>query len=531
MPEFYLDMALNVKNISINIGDREIVTDQSFGLGDGTKAGLIGRNGAGKTTLLKAILGKQEYHGNIEFNGKAAYFSQHIELDLHKTVGQTLGESATIHHQNEYEEEMKKVEDLLSRPETYQNSEQVTKLTDRFVDLQAKIAKQQDNRPTNKIKSALQILEIKDSWLQQKVSLLSTGQRAIVALAQILSSEADLLLLDEPTNHLDFKRLDILEKHLRDFKGTVLMVTHDRYFLDRVCDKILKMEKGKILKYNSNYTGYIKAREAEFEAQKYAYEQENKYIANEKDKIARIGKSPLKVKQGKYREKLLEKREVLEKPDLDKSKFSTVIDSSPIHAMTILELENLTVGYDKPLISHIDLRVNVGERYVLIGENGIGKSTLFKTIEGRLPPLSGKVRLHSQGRLGYVDQELKDLSNHATLYDEIYAIVKDNYTTRQQLSIGGFVEEEDVFKPIALLSLGEKARLNLIKVLIYKPNLLLLDEPTNHLDIDAREIIEKAFLSFNGSILAVSHDRYFINKIAQRILKVSDGTIKEVTKK
>jgi ATP-binding cassette subfamily F protein 3 len=340
------------------------------------------------------------------------------------------------------------------------------------------------------------------------------------------------LLLDEPTNHLDFKRLDLLEDYLRAFKGTVLMVTHDRYFLDRVCDAILKIENSKWTKYNGNYSAYLKTREAEFAAQQNAFEVEEKYIANEKDKIARIGKSPLKVKQGKYREKQLEKREVIEKPDMDKSRFRTVIESTPIHDTVVLELENLTVGYDKsePLISKINLKVGVGERYVIIGENGIGKSTLFKTIEGRLPALSGKVILHSQGKLGYLDQELKDLTSHATLYDEIYSSLKDNYKTRQQLSIGGFVQEEEVFKPISQLSLGEKSRLNLIKVLIDKPNLLLLDEPTNHLDIDAREIIEKAFLAYDGAIMAISHDRYFIDKIAQRILRISGGKMEEIKK-
>ncbi len=521
-------MALTIKNLSISIGDREILVDESVGIADGDKVGLIGRNGVGKTTFLKAILGKVEYHGQIKFNGKAAYFSQHIEMDMDKTGWETISETATLHHQNDFDKELKELEKLLADPKVYEDHDRLNALTEKYVHLQAEQAKHQNKIPTSKIKSVLRTLDVKESWLDHKVGSLSTGQRAIISLAQILSSDADFLLLDEPTNHLDFKRLNILEHYLKNFKGTVLMVTHDRYFLDRVCNVILKIENAKWTKYNGNYSAYIKAREANFEAQKNAYELEQEYIAKEKDKIARIGKSPLKVKQGKYREKLLEKREVIEMPDLDKSKFETPFEATPIKSDLVLKLVDLSVGYSKPLISNINLNVCVGQRIILIGENGMGKSTLFKTIEGRLKPLGGKAILDHEAKLGYVDQELKDLTVNATLYDEIFALLKDEWKTRQHLSMLGFVDDEEVYKPIAKLSMGEKSRLNLLKVLIHKPNLLLLDEPTNHLDIDACEIIEKAFLNYQGAILAVSHDKYFIEKIAQRILKVQDGTILEL---
>ncbi|MFH1895839.1 MAG: ABC-F family ATP-binding cassette domain-containing protein [archaeon] len=522
-------MSLSIKNISISIGKKEILLDESVGIADGSKVGLIGRNGAGKTTFLKAILGQIDYTGEIKFTGKAAYFSQHIDLDPHKTVRQIIEESATIHHQNQFEKELQAIEKKLSDPAIYQNNKiHVSKLSDRYVELQSKIIQQQTPHST-KIKSILRTFEVEESWLDQPIELLSTGQRAIIAIVQILSSDADLLLLDEPTNHLDFKRLEILENYVRKFKGTIIVVTHDRYFLDRVCDTIIKIEKGKWIKYNSNYSGYLKTREATFEAQKTAYNLENKYLAIEKDKIARIGKSPQKVKQGQYREKLLEKREIIEKPDMDQSKFTTHFDASPIHEGVILELKDLTVGYEKPLISNINLNVGSEQRIILIGENGMGKSTLFKTIEGRIPSISGKVILDPQVKLGYVDQELNDLTTNATVYDEIYFLLKDLAKTRQHLTMMGFIENDEVFKPISKLSMGEKSRLTLLKILIDKPNFLLLDEPTNHLDIDAREIIEKAFLNYDGAILAVSHDRYFIKKIAQRVLKVSDETLKEVS--
>ena len=522
-------MSLSVNDISISLGKREILHDESVGIADGSKVGLIGRNGAGKTTFLKAILGQVDYTGEIAYTGKAVYFSQHIDMDLAKTVRKTLDETAATHNQNALGEELRSIEKQLSDPAAHKNSGKIHRLTERYVELQAKMADNQETKPpANRIKAALQTLGIQESWLEQSIGSLSTGQRAIVALAQILSSDAEFLLLDEPTNHLDFRRLDILEKYLRAFKGTVIMVTHDRYFLDQVCDTILKIEKGKWTKYNGNYSAYVKARKANFEAQKTAYELENKYLEIQRDKIARIGKSPQKVKQGKYREKLLEKREVIEKPDLDKSDFETHFEAAPITSPVVLELVDLSVGYDAPLLSNINLNVGSDQRIILIGENGAGKSTLFKTIEGRIPALSGEVVLDSQGKIGYADQELRDLSADSTLYDEIYFLLRDMAKTRRHLSMVGFVADSEVYKPISQLSMGEKSRLNLLKVLIEKPNLLLLDEPTNHLDIDAREIIEKAFLNYDGAILAVSHDRYFIEKIAQRVLKAEGGTVREI---
>ncbi|MFH1257278.1 MAG: ATP-binding cassette domain-containing protein [Candidatus Diapherotrites archaeon] len=234
-------MPLSIKKISISIGKKELFLDESVGIADGSKVGLIGRNGVGKTTFLKAILGQADYTGEIEFTGKAAYFSQHVDLDPHKTVRQIIEESATTHNPNQFEKESHAIEKKLSDQATYQNNNaQLTKLTDRYVELQAKMAQQQTPGST-KIKSILRTFEVQEAWLDQTIGSLSTGQRAVIAIVRVLSSDADLLLLDEPTNHLDFKRLDILENYVRDFKGTVIIVTHDRYFLDRVCDTIIKI--------------------------------------------------------------------------------------------------------------------------------------------------------------------------------------------------------------------------------------------------------------------------------------------------
>lgn len=523
-------MSLNIQGLTVFIGKREILSDETVGIADGAKVGLIGRNGAGKTTLLKAILGQIDYTGKIDFTGKVAYFAQHIDVHPHQTVREAIEEGAVTSHHSSIDEEIQQIEQQLGDPAVYSDAAKMTKLSERYAELQTLQAKSPTQSRGNSIQSILRTLEVDESWLDQEVKTLSTGQRAIVALARILSSDADLLLLDEPTNHLDFKRLDVLEEYIRKFKGTVIVVTHDRYFLDHVCDTIIKIEKGNWIKYNGNYSDYKKARDFNFKAQQIAYANEQEYLAIEKDKIARIGKSPQKVKQGQYREKLLEKRELIEKPDLDKTNFETRFEASPIRSSTVMHLVDLSIGRDQPLLQHINLNVGSHHRVILIGENGIGKSTLMKTIEGRLEPLAGKVVLDIETRLAYADQELKDLSTDKTLYEEIFAMLKDQAKTRQNLSMVGFINEDDVFKQISTLSMGEKSRLNLLKLLLQKPNLLLLDEPTNHLDIDAREIIENAFLNYDGAIFAISHDRYFIKKIADRVLKAQDGTIKELVK-
>ena len=257
-------MSLSIKNISISIGKKEILLDESVGIADGSKVGLIGRNGVGKTTFLKAILGQMDYTGEIKFTGKVAYFSQHIELDPHKTVRQIIEKRATVYHQNQFEKELLEIEKKLSDPAFCQNNDmQVSKLTSRYVELQSKIIQQQTPCST-KIKSILRTFEVEESWLDQSIESLSTGQRAIIAIVQVLASDADLLLLDEPTNHLDFKRLEILENYVHKFKGTIIVVTHDRYFLDRVCDTILKIEKGNWFEHfvvsNKPHHGQVLAR-------------------------------------------------------------------------------------------------------------------------------------------------------------------------------------------------------------------------------------------------------------------------------
>ncbi len=521
-------MDLIVKGLSLSIGKQEIFIDESFGIKDGAKVGIIGRNGVGKTTLLKTIMGNIDYNGTITCQGRIAYFAQHIDVDINLTVLEELNKGFDS---KAIEEELKSIEKQMVDPKINENLEKITKITERYSELQARLQEETEYKYSNKVQEVLKTLRIDNSFARKKVSELSTGQKAILSLAKIFCSKCDILLLDEPTNHLDFERLGILEEYISRFKGTILIITHDRFLLDKVADTILKIENGHIIKFPGNYSAYVKQRKMLFEAQLRSFENEENYLRIQRDKIARIGKSPAKVKQGQYRERLLEKREKIDKPDMDKSDFKVHFSSKEIKSPIVLTLKELTIGYTKPILEKINLTIGLGNRIVIVGENGSGKTTLLKAIEGRIAPLSGEIIFAHETQIGYADQDLKELNYENTVYDEINNECQDLPTTRANLSMIGFRKDEEVEKKVSSLSMGEKSRLNLLKVLLHKPNFLLLDEPTNHLDIDAREIIEEAFLNYNGAILAVSHDRYFIKKIADRIIKIENKTLKEMIRK
>lgn len=520
-------MDLIIKNLSISMGKNDLFHDESVGIAPGSKVGIIGRNGVGKSTLLKAIVGKVDYNGKIEIPGRVGYFAQHIDVNSDLTFLEELEQGL---HSSQHSKRIQEIEALMGDPEVYNDMARLTALTEEYSELQTKVQQQSQSAHATNVKDVLAQLKVPESLFQMKVGDLSTGQRAILALAKIFCADCDILLLDEPTNHLDFERLDILERHLKTFKGTVLVVTHDRFLLNRIADTILKIENGKLIKYNGNYDTYLRARVDQFFAQQKAYENEQNYRRVQLEKINKIGTAPKNVRQSEYRRKMLDAREEIERPDMDKSDFSVHFNSKPMKAPYVMETKKLSVGYDTPLIRNIDFAIGAKQRFVIIGANGCGKTTLLKTIAKKLPPLSGEVSYASETVLGYADQDLKGLNEEKTLYEEIYALLPDKALARANLSMIGFRETEEVERKISSLSMGEKSRLNLLKVLLHQPNFLLLDEPTNHLDIDAREIIENAFLNYDGTILAVSHDRYFIHKVANRIVKVENKALVNVSK-
>jgi ATP-binding cassette subfamily F protein 3 len=520
-------MDIIVKGLSISLGKQDLFHDESFGIAYGSKVGLIGRNGVGKTTLLKAIIGKTDYNGQISCNARIGYFAQHIEVDEGLTFLEELEKGL---NQSAYSGEIEAIEKQMADPKVYNDMKKLTTLTDHYSLLQSKMSQETQSSNATNVKEVLKKLKIPDTLLEKKVNELSTGQKAILSLAKIFCANCDVLLLDEPTNHLDFDRMDILENHLRTFKGTAIIVTHDRYFLNRVADTILKIENGKVIKYSGNYDTYLRARTEQYSAHQKAYDNEQNYRRIQLDKINKIGTAPKNVRQSEYRRKMLDDREKVIVPNMDKSDFDVRFSVKPMKSPYVMETKELEVGYDKPLISHVNFAVGAEQCFVIIGENGCGKTTLLKTIAGKIAKLDGEIEFSSEALIGYVDQDLKNLNGDKTLYEEIYALVPDKAIARANLSMIGFRKPEEVEKLISSLSMGEKMRVNLLKVLLGKPNFLLLDEPTNHLDIDAREIIENAFLSYEGTILAVSHDRYFIHKVADRVVKVENKRLVNTAK-
>ncbi|MFH0970478.1 MAG: ABC-F family ATP-binding cassette domain-containing protein [Candidatus Diapherotrites archaeon] len=520
-------MDILFKRFSISLGKTDLFHDESFGISYGSKVGLIGRNGSGKTTMLKAIIGKADFNGKIECAGRIGYFAQHIDVDSNLTFLEELERG--INH-SKYADKITQIESQMANPIVYNDMTRLAALTEEYTLLQSKMARETQSSNAVNVKEVLKKLRVDESLFSMKVGNLSTGQKAILSLARIFCADTDILLLDEPTNHLDFARLHILEDHIKQFNGTVIVVTHDRFFLNRIADTILKIENGKVIKYNGNYDVYKRAQLEKFHAQRKAYENEENYRRIQLEKINKIGTAPKNIRQSEYRRRMLDAREEVEAPDLDESSFEVHFNAKPMKAPYVVETKNLSVGYESPLIKDIELAIGAHQRFVIIGENGCGKTTLLKTIANKIYPLKGEINLASEAKIGYMDQDLKNLNEENTLYEEIFAMLQDKGVARQNLSMIGFRKTYEVEKKISSLSMGEKMRLQLLKILLDQPNFLLLDEPTNHLDIDAREIIENAFLNYDGTILAVSHDRYFIQKVANRIVKVQNKKLVHIRK-
>ena len=361
-------MDIIVKGLSISLGKQDLFHDESFGIAYGAKVGIIGRNGVGKSTLLKAIIGKTDYNGKIECNARLGYFPQHPELNPNHTFREEL---ETGLNASKYGARIQEIESLMANPSVYNDMKRLTQLTEEYSLLQSKA--HQETRSTNStsVDDVLKRLKVSDSIFTKKVSELSTGQKAILSLARIFCADCDVLLLDEPTNHLDFDRLDILEKYLSSFKGTVLIVTHDRYLLNRVADTVLKLENGKVIKYNGNYDTYLRARTEQYSAQEKAYENEQNYRRIQLEKINKIGTAPKNVRQSEYRRKMLDERDAVDVPSLDRSEFEVHFSSRPMKAPYVMETKELSVGYETPLISRINFAIGAGQRFVIIGENGI----------------------------------------------------------------------------------------------------------------------------------------------------------------
>ncbi len=512
----------DIKKIFI---DKVILQKANLTVESGDKIGLIGANGAGKTTLFKIILGEISYDDGDIFAKKAlkiGYLEQQLNLLNSGKVYDTLLEifSDLI----AMEDRLKHLTEQISKdPHSKELLETYSKLLEDFNN------KGGYSYPSM-IRGTLIGLGFKEEDFDKDIGTLSGGQKARVALAKLLLEDSDILLLDEPTNHLDIEAINWLEKFLKDYKKALIVISHDRYFLNNVVNKIVLLEHWITTTYKGNYDYYVKKRKLDLEILKKQYEDQQKEIKRQEEIIKRflnLGRDRF-IKQGKSRKKLLDAMTKMPAPTNEKKtkiSFTTEIESGK----EVLQIEGLKKTFkDKLLFENLSLKVFKKDLIGLIGPNGIGKSTLFKIILGKMQKDQGKIEIGTNVKIAYFDQELKNLNKENTVIDEIWdAYPKlDHFQLRKYLAQFLFVGD-DIFKSISELSGGEMGRLSLLKIMLSKANFLLLDEPTNHLDIDSKEILEDALNLYEGTVLAISHDRYFLNKVANKIFAMDKCGIDE----
>ena len=516
-------MQLVVENIAKSFGIHEIFKDVSFMLDQGEKVGLVGVNGGGKTTLLRCLLAPETVDGGfIKFEPglRIGYVQQGFQGIGEGTLWQFL-----VNAGKDILELRQKMSELEKQVAAAKGAELDSLLAD-----YARVSNIYEHADgynyENRIKIVLHGLGFPEDEWDKPAENFSGGQKTRILLAAALVKEPDLLILDEPTNHLDIRMTEWLEGYLRNFKGGVLIVSHDRFFLNNVVGRVLEMEGGHLQNFKGNYDQYLAQKEIQMATMEAAYEAQQEYIARTEAYIRRF-KAGIKSKMARGRQSQLNRLERVEGPERIEE-FELRLPPAPESAERVLVLEELSVGYgENILLKDINLVLRKGEKTALLGPNGAGKTTLLKTILGELSPVTGKAKIGNRVKIGYFSQSYERLDPNQTLLDNF--LTEYGYTTEHTRSLlGGMLfHGDDVFKEIGTLSGGQKARLVLLKLVLDGANLLILDEPTNHLDIAAREAVEAALEAFDGTVLLVSHDRYFINEVASRIWEIDNQQVND----
>lgn len=519
-------MILACKNISKAFGTDEILSHVSFHINQHEKAAIVGSNGAGKSTLLKIIMKElpmDEGETILAKDCTIGYLSQHQELSSERSI---------------YEEMLTVKQDIIDLDRQIRNLElsmkaaegakleqllaAYTRLTHEF-DLKNGYAYQSE------VTGVLKGLGFTEEDFTRTTATLSGGQKTRVALGKLLLSTPDIILLDEPTNHLDMESIRWLETYLTNYKGAVIIVAHDRYFLDRVVTKIIELEAGQCQVYSGNYTDYAHKKSMLQNAMLKQYYNQQKEIRHHEEVIKKLRSfnREKSIKRAESREKLLEKIEVIDKPIVEQAEMHFRLEPSVQSGNDVLAVEDLSKSFgSNHLFSHISFEIKKEEKVAVIGNNGTGKTTILKIINQLVPQDSGKIILGSKVKIGYYDQEHQVLNMEKTLFDELSDTYPNMDNTQIRNVLAAFLfTGDDVFKRIKDLSGGEKGRVSLAKLMLSEANFLILDEPTNHLDIASKEILENAINHYTGTVLYVSHDRYFINKTATRILDLTGQTI------
>lgn len=519
---------MQLNGISKSFGAEEILSNIKIEIKDKDRIAIVGRNGAGKSTLLKIMAQELSYDEGEFFQPKDltfGYLSQHMTLESGKTIWDEMLE--VFSHLKSLEKQLRALEKEMEKASEL-SGEEYDKVLKEYDKLQ--LAYQTDGGYTyeSDIRAVLSGLNFESFDYDTPIAELSGGQKTRLALGKLLLQKPQLLILDEPTNHLDIDTLSWLENYLVSYPGAIVIVSHDRYFLDKTVSIVYEISRHKTRKYHGSYSKYLEQKALNYEQELKEFEKQQTEIKKMEDFIQRNIVRASTTKRAQSRRKQLEKMERLDRPLGDESSASFSFQINRRSGNDVLKVEELSLRYEKevdPIFSNIRLDINRGDRIALVGPNGVGKTTLLKAILGRLQTEKGNIQLGTNVQIGYYDQEQADLNSTKTILQELW----DDYPTINEKDIrtvlGNFLfSGDDVLKQVHTLSGGEKARLALAKLKMQQANFLIMDEPTNHLDIDSKEVLEAALIDFPGTILFVSHDRYFINKIADQVAEMErDG--------
>lgn len=520
-------IVLSCNNICKSFGIDVILNNISFSINKGEKVGLVGVNGAGKSTLFKILTNQLSYDTGELFVSKSTtigHLEQNTILNENSSI---MDECMSIfQYLIDMEQNLRSLEiDIANLSNNEEQSHYLDEAMHKYSILLEEFNEKNGYGFRSQIKGVLKGLGFLDEEFEQPIYQLSGGQKTRVALAKLLLTHPDLLLLDEPTNHLDIEAVEWLEGFLRDYDGTILMISHDRYFLDQMVNRIFEIENHNLTSYNGNFSVFMEKKRIIIEQQIKDYIEQQKELDRQKDIVRRLrqhGTEKL-MNRAKSREKQLEKIEQIEAPIVYRDKAFIRFEAQVKSGNDVLSLQNVSKSFNNNLLfENVAFDIYKGEKVALIGPNGIGKSTLFKIILDELKANSGNIRLGHNVFTGYYDQEQKNLNYSKTALDEIWDDHINLNQTEVRTLLGSFLfKGDDVFKTVESLSGGEKGRLSLLKLILSKSNLLLLDEPTNHLDIDSKEVLEEALINYDGTVFVISHDRYFLNRVATKIIELS----------
>lgn len=516
---------LQANQVARLFGDEVLFQNIQLEVQDRSRIALVGRNGTGKSTLLKILAGIEEADQGTISKTKdltMGYLDQHTGLESTKTIWE---EMLTVFEPiQKMERRLRELENQISDVTVQENVKLYEQVLNEYDRLQHKFNDLNGYGYESEIKSVLHGFRFDESYLNHLISNLSGGQKTRLALAKLLLEKPDLLILDEPTNHLDIETLGWLENYLQNYRGALLMVSHDRYFLDKIVQEVYEISRMKISHYKGNYSRYLDQKAERLERELKEFEKQQVEINKLEDFVAKNLVRASTTKRAQSRRKQLEKMDRLDRPQGDEKSAHFLFGIERQSGREVLEIEQAAIGYENTILCEpIDIQVRKQEAIALVGPNGVGKSTLLKTIIDDLPLIKGNKKIGHHVTIGYYDQEQANLTSHQSVLEELWSEHRTTSEKDIRTILGSFLfSGEDVKKTIPLLSGGEKARVALAKLSMNRDNFLILDEPTNHLDIDSKEVLENALIDYEGTLLFVSHDRYFINRIATSILELSE---------